>query len=266
MKYSIPATPTIVDADGDGFIDTVYIGDLGGNMWRFNFCKAADMPNCGISGQTVNWTGRRLYNSATAQPVFQRAAVATDNQQNQWVFWGTGNKETPKDTATHDALYAMKDNDRSTTYTIGNLKNISTSGSYGTSETADGFYISLPGTGEKVLSDPAVFGGVVYFTTYTPPTGSGDLCLQGGTSALYAIGYTSGDGRFGGAARSTSLGAGIASSPLISMRPGGSNVADMYVTTSGGGGVTASTQDVHNPDPGTSNKVRIYYWKDRRIQ
>jgi type IV pilus assembly protein PilY1 len=266
MKYSIPATPAIVDTDQDGFVDTVYVGDLGGNMWRFKFCKAANMPNCGISGQTVNWTGGRLYNSATAQPIFQSATIATDNQQNFWIYWGTGNKETPKDTTTHDTLYAMKDNDRSTTYTIGNLKNISTAGqTYGTAETADGFYINLPGTGEKVLSDPAVFGGVVYFTSYTPPTGSGDLCLQGGTSTLYAIGYTSGDGRFGGAARSTSLGAGIASSPLISMRPGGSSVADMFVTTSGGGGVGASTQNVLNP-PGLSGRVNILNWKDRRIQ
>jgi type IV pilus assembly protein PilY1 len=234
-------------------------------MWRFKFCKSADMPNCGISGQTVNWTGGRLYNSATAQPIFQSATIATDNQQNFWIYWGTGNKETPKDTATSDTLYAMKDNDRSTTYTIGNLKNISTSGTYGTAETADGFYINLQGTGEKVLSDPAVFGGVLYFTTYTPPTGSGDLCLQGGTSSLYAIGYTSGDGRFGGAARSMSLGAGIGSSPLISMRPGGSSIADMFVTTSGGGGVGASTQNVLNP-PGLSGKVNIINWKDRRIQ
>ncbi len=265
MKYSIPATPATVDTDQDGFIDTVYVGDLGGNMWRFNFCKSANMPNCGISGQTVNWTGGRLYSSATAQPIFQSATIATDNQQNFWIYWGTGNKETPKDTATHDTLYAMKDNDRSTTYTIGNLKNVSTSGSYGTAETADGFYINLQGTGEKVLSDPAVFGGVLYFTTYTPPTGSGDLCLQGGTSSLYAIGYTSGDGRFGGGARSTSLGAGIGSSPLISMRPGGSSIADMFVTTSGGGGVGASTQNVLNP-PGLSGKVNIINWKDRRIQ
>jgi len=272
MKYSIPATPALVDKDQDGFVDTVYVGDMGGSMWRFNFCRDADMlkpptqPNsCGISGQAVNWTGGRLYNSATAQPIVQSATVATDNQQNLWIYWGTGNTETPKDTNTHDTLYAMKDNDRSTTYTIGNLKNISTSGSYGTAETADGFYINLGGTGEKMLSEPTVFGGAVYFTSYTPPTGSGDLCLQGGTSALYAIGYTSGDGRFGGAARSTSLGAGIASSPLISMRPGGSNIADMFVTTSGGGGVGASTQNVLNP-PGQSQTVNILNWKDRRIQ
>ena len=270
MKYSIPASPVIVDTDLDGYIDTAYVGDLGGNMWRFKFCTSADiLTGCGISGQTVNWTGERLYRSTTAQPIFQSATIAVDNQRSFWIYWGTGNKETPKDTTTHDTLYAMRDNDRSTTYTIGNLKNISTVGqTYGTAETADGFYINLPGTGEKVLSDPTVFGGVLYFTTYTPPTGSGDLCLQGGTSALYSIGYTSGGAVGGafGAARSMLLGAGIASSPLISMKPGGSTIGDIYITLSGGGGIAASTQRVNFNPPGLSNRVNILSWRDRRIQ
>ena len=272
MKYSIPATPAVVDTDQDGFIDTVYVGDLGGNMWRFNFCRAADMlapptqPNsCGISGQTVNWTGGRMYRSATVQPIFTKATVTIDDQNNLWVYWGTGNKEMPKDTSTSDTVFGVKDNDRSTTYASGNLKNISTAGqTYDNSaDTQYGFYINLPGTGEKMLADPTVFGGVVYFTSYTPPTGSGDLCLQGGTGALYALGYTSGDGRFGGA-RSTSLGAGIASSPIISLRPGGLN-ADMYVTLSGGGGTSASTLHPF-PNLPMGSTVNIFNWKDRRIQ
>ncbi len=42
MDYAMPAPPTMVDADLDGFIDTAYIGDLGGNIWRFKFCSATD--------------------------------------------------------------------------------------------------------------------------------------------------------------------------------------------------------------------------------
>jgi type IV pilus assembly protein PilY1 len=270
MKYSMPATPAIVDTDQDGFIDTVYVGDLGGNMWRFNFCQAADMltsihPNsCGISGQTVNWTGGRLYRSATVQPIFTKATVVPDDQQNLWVYWGTGNKEMPKDTTTSDTLFGVKDNDRSTTYASGNLKNISTAGqTYNTGDSQDGFYINLPGTGEKMLSDPTVFGGVVYFATYTPPTGSGDLCSQGGTSSLYGLSYTSGNGAFGGSSRSLPLGAGIASSPIMSMRSG-SNIADMYVTLSGGSGISASTQRTLSASVGSM--INIFYWRDRRIQ
>jgi len=108
MQYSIPAAPASVDTDQDGFIDTVYVGDLGGNMWRFNFCRAADMPSCGISGQAINWTGGRLYSAATVQPIFQSATVAMDNQQNIWVYWGTGNHVNPKDLTSSDTLFAVR--------------------------------------------------------------------------------------------------------------------------------------------------------------
>jgi hypothetical protein len=63
-----------------------------------------------------------------------------------------------------------------------------------------------------------------------------------------------------------SLGAGIASSPMISMKPGGSTVPDIYVTLSGGGGVGASTQRMNFNPPGPSNRINILNWRDRRIQ
>jgi hypothetical protein len=42
MAYNIPAAPYGVDYDMDGFMDTVYLGDVGGNMWRFKFCLASE--------------------------------------------------------------------------------------------------------------------------------------------------------------------------------------------------------------------------------
>ncbi|MBM4272511.1 MAG: hypothetical protein FJ139_10230, partial [Deltaproteobacteria bacterium] len=42
MKYSIPGSPAVVDTDNDGFVDTAYVGDLGGSVWRFKFCRNAD--------------------------------------------------------------------------------------------------------------------------------------------------------------------------------------------------------------------------------
>ncbi len=46
IKYDLAATPTIVDYDRDGFIDTAYIGDTGGNLWRFKFCMQSDGTSC----------------------------------------------------------------------------------------------------------------------------------------------------------------------------------------------------------------------------
>ena len=53
----MPAAPAIVDTDNDGFVDTAYLGDIGGHMWRFKFCKKADGDSC----TTSNWTGSRFF-------------------------------------------------------------------------------------------------------------------------------------------------------------------------------------------------------------
>ena len=60
-----------------------------------------------------------------------------------------------------------------------------------------GWYIELEGEGEKCLSTPTVYAGVVYFTTFTP-SGSAtaanpcDDPAGGGSSRLYAIDYKTG--------------------------------------------------------------------------
>ncbi len=36
MVYSIPSTPGVVDVDFDGFADVVYVGDAGGQLWKWD--------------------------------------------------------------------------------------------------------------------------------------------------------------------------------------------------------------------------------------
>lgn len=61
-----------------------------------------------------------------------------------------------------------------------------------------GWYIELEGDGEKCLSSPLVYNGVVYFTTFTPTVNdnlSDDPCSTSsdmGVSKLYAIDYKTG--------------------------------------------------------------------------
>ncbi len=62
-----------------------------------------------------------------------------------------------------------------------------------------GWFIDLEHTGEKCLSTPIVFDGVVYFTSYTPAldaNANGDPCASNnpgaGVSRLYAVDYRTG--------------------------------------------------------------------------
>ena len=56
MNYSFAAPPTAVDTNLDGFIDKIYIGDLGGQMWVF------DVSFNGTTKKSDSqWTGQRLF-------------------------------------------------------------------------------------------------------------------------------------------------------------------------------------------------------------
>jgi Tfp pilus tip-associated adhesin PilY1 len=264
MAYSIPAHPAIVDTDNDGFIDTAYVGDLGGNMWRFKFCTSGQGSSC----STADWSGGLLYNASGGgeglRPVYNSATIAKDASGNLWVYWATGDKTDPTAPSTNEKVLGIKDNDRTTTYTLSNLNNVTSAVQQCNSETDNGWYINFTGK-EKALSDITIFGGVVYFTTYVPST-SANACEQAGTSRLYAINYQNCSGMLSGGARSIDIGVGIASAPIISLKPGGSLPVDLYVTVSGGAGQDASTTRVDFNPPTLSSRSNMLYWKDRRVQ
>jgi Tfp pilus tip-associated adhesin PilY1 len=274
MKYSLPATPALVDMDNDGFIDTAYIGDLGGNMWRFKFCKRSD-TECDIS----DWSGARIFDGITnidpVRPIYFMPSVATDDYDNVWILWGTGDKNDsmkipPAASAYSEKIFALKDgklNETSpTSYTINNLLDVTDTSTIYCNEfgigcltvsTENGWYMDLDDRGEKVLADSLVFNGRVYFTTYMPEAVTGGACLATGESFMKVLYFTSGAGALSGGARSMSLGAGIASSPIVSILGGNAN---MYVTTSSDG-----TKEVGITTPTLSNPTNVLFWRDHRV-
>ena len=244
-------------------------------MWRFKFCGA------GASAcNTSNWSGGRLF-AASRGPIFIMPTVTKDYNGHLWVDWGTGDKTDPTTSNAQENFYAVKDDDRSTTYTISDLENI-TSSTYSGTATKPGWYINLAGQGEKILSEPTVFGGVVYFSSYTPPA-SGDPCDQTGTATLYGLNYTTGAGILppldasgnpvaGAPTRSWDIGLGIPSAAVLSLKPigtyspGTTSPADLYMTISGGPGTNASTQKINFEPPTLANRTNLLYWKDRRLE
>ena len=189
----------------------------------------------------------------------------------------------------------MKD-DRTSTYALGNLQDISGSGTI-YNGTSAGWYINFgSGTGEKDLSDPAVFGGIVLFTTYTPDTSASSVCSRVGSSKLYAIAmirvaittnsvsyrYDPGAGVFStpasassttGGARSITLGLGMAKSPVVSQNPQPGKPTDIYLTLSGGG--STSTSIISSAQLGSSPltdrlkttppSTQVLHWRDGRL-
>ena len=277
MNDVIPASPAIVDTDSDGFIDTAYVGDLGGNMWRLKFCTQADGSSC----STGNWSGGLLFQASDRRPIYTAATVARDTNS-LWVFWGTGDKENPLSTGGQDRFFAVKDTGRPAT----DLQDISSTTYNGTSS---GWYINLAGTGEKMLADPTVFGGIVLFTTYTPTPSSTDPCARVGTAKLYALammqiaistggGYYRFDPGAGvlstGGARSVTLGTGLAKEPVVSQKPAPGGATDLYISVSGGiGGSTSIVSSVALGSTPLTDRLQttapssqVLHWKDGRLQ
>ena len=262
MSYAVPGTAAIVDSDNDGFIDTAYIGDLGGNIWRMKFCSAADGASC----TTGNWSGSLLFSrEAGVGAVYDAPAVAKDATGNIWVYWGTGDKAEPIVVGSvTDRFFAVKDSTRTGTYQKSELDDI-TGSTYTDNATKHGWYISMAGAGEKCLSEASVFAGIVYFTTYTPAGSGGDPCSQAGTAKLYAVSFIEGAGSLTGNARSMTLGVGIPTAPVLSMNPY-SKTPDLYVTVSGGAGTGATTMRANVNPPSIANRTNLIHWRDRRIQ
>ena len=233
MKYSLTAPPAAVDTNSDGYVDKVYIGDLGGQMWVF------DLPfNATQKKSNSQWSGKRLFktpNSSGKSQIYFQPAVAFDKKGKLWVYFSTGDRERPQGSSGSSGFYAVKDDGlggypRQET----DLSDVTTVNTFNQDLSKKGWFIKMGGIFskpgyigmEQVLAKPVVFNGVVYFTTYTHLT-SDYPCVVQGEGRLYAVEYLSGGGalevddaedlRNDPTRRSEVVGVGILSSPVISI-------------------------------------------------
>jgi type IV pilus assembly protein PilY1 len=243
MNYSIPGTVSVIDENNNGFVDKLYAGDLGGQVWRIGqFDQDASamtlvFPN---SDENINsWNGHVLfqaptyeYNSVTTPRKFFYAPSVTLEQGYDLVLIGSGDREMAcaNDTAA-DRIYSMKDTHAYVTLTESDLVDVTNPltippdldnpGDVDENGTADkGWYVRLVDSGgaeigEKSLAKGTVFYKVLYITTFVPTT---DPCLPGGAATLYAMDYKTGAAvlSFGGVdlVRNKMLGGGIPSNPV----------------------------------------------------
>jgi hypothetical protein len=217
---------------------------------------------------TSDWSGDKFYNaSGSGRPIYTSATAAKDNSGNMWVFWGTGDKVDPTSTTSTEYFYAVKDA-LTTTLTSSNLTTITTAaGVFDPASTLAGYRIQMLGTGEKILGDPTVYGGVAYYTSFVPGDPS-DPCYDGGDAYLNAVYFNTGKGGIVSSGRQINVGSGMASTPIVSMAPigGGGPIVSLYVTVSGGGTTGASTKKIDFNMPGLSLRTNLLFWRDRRIE
>jgi type IV pilus assembly protein PilY1 len=128
------------------------------------------------------------------------------------LFFGTGDRENPKDVTFINKIYAIKDKNPSSPLTESNLVDVTDDllqdpNTPVEDKTAlldllkekDGWYIRLnQNSGEKCLSEAVVYSGSIYYTTFTPILGTeSDICFVGeGTGRVYVLKYKTGNAVF----------------------------------------------------------------------
>ena len=265
MDYGIPSSVRVLDVDNNGFADKLYVGDMGGQLWRIGRFDVDELDNTIYfpqANENINdWQGQVLFSAGCNEAdctnsVDDNGDGLTDERRqffypptvvldvpSDYVFITSGDRENPCNRGTQDEVYMIKDNHSllpvSTAWTRTDLSDVTDSSLPDVDDY--GWYLSLD-AGEKVLAEGVVFGSVYFFTTYTP---NDDPCLPGGLAKIYGVDYRSAqavvdmDGNSDGLERSVVIGGGIPSKPVIIVRDG---EAEMLVSV-------GST----NPDAGEDN-------------
>ncbi|MGD9079015.1 MAG: hypothetical protein PVG96_06735, partial [Desulfobacterales bacterium] len=277
-----------IDHDGDGITNRIYAGDLGGNIFAFKDDEAMSFCSGTLSKSIPDgiWSAHKLFSASGVDGVQRKILYAPDvvgEEFGEYIFFGTGDRTDPADTGVVNRFYAVK-NDWSgaatldESYLVDVTDDLIQLGSEAEKqavktslENGKGWFIRLENTGEKVVASPRVYGGVVYFTTYTPdtagPDGS-DPCAAStvrGVGRLYAVDYKTGasvsdfstgieydgDGNvvdLGKKDRAIAIGTAIPSAPVIAIFENGARI---FIGVEGG---IVSMPAIVTPD------MYRYYW------
>ncbi len=267
MLWSVPSDIAAIDTTGSGLIDRLYVGDMGGKLWRFNI----------RSSDTANWTAKILFDAnSSALPgeplrkIFYPPDVTLEEGY-ELLFFGTGDRADPKSLTLINRIYAIKDENQASTLVEGDLEDVTDDLLQDPDYLGDkqalrdqimsgnGWYIRLVDNfGEKVLAPSLVFGGVAYFTTFTP-TALDDPCVfEEGAARLYALNYRTGEAVLnydtsnegvGKIDRSLVIGSAIPSGLVLALIQG---KPEAYIGIRGG---------ILNPAIGTISPLIGIYWR-----
>jgi len=207
LKDDALASPLVADLDADDKGDHLYAGNLYGTMYRITSIGKGELPRV-----------TRLFGFDTttcSHPVRAQATFAYGVDDGSiWVYFGTGRYETQADKTSmgQQYLFGLKDTlSASPVYSLSDLVRLrSALTEYrdiesntirpvkiveGENESQRSWALALDASSpdllgsERVLEQPLVVAGVVYFTTFIPDQ---DICAGNGNTWVYALDYDTG--------------------------------------------------------------------------
>ena len=230
MDYSIPSEVTILDMDSDGADDQMYVGDMGGQVWRFDIASGVNISSNPGDLMTGTVLARLAEDgsSADARRFYYPPDVSLNYEGSERVLSvaiGSGWRAHPLNEVIEDRFYVLKqysgifgaptDSDGDLAYsepiTEASLydvtDNLIAEGTADEQEDAEyqlssssgngGWMLRLERAGEKVLASSLTIDGTIIFTTYEPEAPDAVSCQpQVGTARAYLVEVSDGQASY----------------------------------------------------------------------
>lgn len=198
MNYSIPAGIRVSDQNADGLADRMYVGDMGGQIWRFDIIRGNNRSNL-VEGGVLASLGaadlpappppedvRRFYNTPDIVNVVKGLNIFLS------INIGSGYRAHPLDTRIYDEFFSVRDFDSTHVIptdeygsqafpliTRDDLKDITGDASAPLEPTDAGWRLGMvQDDGEKILGESLTIDNVLFFNSFAPIS-SGQSCLPG---------------------------------------------------------------------------------------
>jgi type IV pilus assembly protein PilY1 len=291
MRFSLPSTPAVLDLDFDGFTDVVYVGDLGGQVWRWDVSAVGEdqsTPNDGImdswpvglffkSDPATLAGGGLHYHSIFFPPVATylngelvlafgsgertdmtyEGNTADDDNNRFWVVWdrvllGVDPSDPNSGWLTIGEGHATVNG---VTHGLNDVTNLATD----PAPDDDGYFIKVP-DGEKFVTNHILIGGILLTLSYVPDNSSTGQCNPVGLTNIWAFNLENGGGLLdetaaaGNDQRKRYLGPGAPSDPSITI----SEDKVVLIGRTSQGSVFEFDVPVTPPPP-----VELIFWRQR---
>jgi type IV pilus assembly protein PilY1 len=118
MSYPIPSDLAVLDSNGDGAVDRMYVGDTGGQLWRIDLAPASGTPGgvravvgklATVSSSASEADKRKFFYPPDVVQVLD--SKYSDVARYDLVTIASGDREHPLSEAVTDRLYAFRDLD-----------------------------------------------------------------------------------------------------------------------------------------------------------